>query len=274
MSTDRLSLDEEKSYILGLFQADGHLHKTGCSSGCFTISLQKRDRPLLEEVRTRVPFPIGLHDYVVDTNFKQNYEHGVLSCASKEACAWINDLGVPYGRKSEIVAPPTIPFSEPDYYRGIIDGDGSLGLTAKGRIKPFLSIVTASEALKVGYVEFLRGITGKGKKLNRNKRDNVYNICLYTEDAQKATSVLYYPGCFAMPRKLEKAEDVMGWVRPAEMRVVEERNEWTQEEDRIVRKYPVETAAQILGRSCSSVANRRFRLRQVTSTEPFCRIPA
>jgi hypothetical protein len=42
------------------------------------------------------------------------------------------DLGPPVGRKSQIVRPPALPFSEVDYLRGIIDADGSVGFTASG----------------------------------------------------------------------------------------------------------------------------------------------
>jgi hypothetical protein len=37
-------------------------------------------------------------------------------------------IGIPYGKKSETVNPPSNPFSEKDYIRGLIDGDGSIGM--------------------------------------------------------------------------------------------------------------------------------------------------
>lgn len=39
------------------------------------------------------------------------------------------DVGMTYGKKSDIITIPIISFSEIDYWRGMIDGDGSLGFT-------------------------------------------------------------------------------------------------------------------------------------------------
>ena len=55
---------------------------------------------------------------------------------------WIKKY-VPVGKKSYIICPPKEEFSEVDYWRGIIDGDGSLGIAKSLGNAPFLSVITA-----------------------------------------------------------------------------------------------------------------------------------
>jgi len=61
-------------------------------------------------------------------------------------------LDMVYGRKSYSINLPKSELSEKDYFRGVIDGDGSLGLTSNGY--PFVSLVTSSEAFAEAYLNF------------------------------------------------------------------------------------------------------------------------
>lgn len=103
---------------------------------------------------------------------------------------------------------PGCKFSRIDYFRGLIDGDGSLGLTSQGF--PFLSLVTSSSHIAIEYLELIKQVTGKVKNSNRNTRDNIYNIVVYKEDAQLIVRHLYYTDCLALSRKLIKASEVLG----------------------------------------------------------------
>lgn len=127
--------------------------------------------------------------------------------------------GIPYGRKSETISTPVNEYSKADYFRGLIDDDGSLGLTANGF--PFLSLITASSEIVKEYLNFLESVTGKEKSFVKNKRDNVFNIAVYKEDAQEIVRILYYKNCFALPRKIQKAKDVLNWQRPKTMKKIE-----------------------------------------------------
>lgn len=261
-------LNPHQSYMLGLFQTDGHLSGLpgGLGSGVFKIALQAQDEPVLLAIQNHLPFPTKISRRTIDTNFKSGYEEVSLTVYRSEARAWINELGVPVGRKSGLIGPPSVPFSEVDYYRGVMDGDGSLGMTRSVRVIPFVSLVTTSESLKDGYTKFITTVVGVEKSLNRNARDHVYNICLYREHAQQMVAALYYDGCLCLPRKMEHAIEVTSWVRPETMKMVSNRRRWSQDEDEVVLSYPVDEASKLLGRSCSSVLNRRFRLRQVTDS--------
>jgi len=263
MSNSIIDLTDPKwSYVLGLFQTDGNLSGKREGKGKFCIELSERDVQILTDVSHMIPFNFSIRRRERKTNFSESSATAILTICSLEFRKMLEEAGVPYGKKSFVVTPPSGDFSEIDYYRGVVDGDGSLGITGRG--KPYLSLVTASQPLRDGFIGFIRRHIGVDKTSERNKRDGVYNISLFCELAQKIASILYYEDCMCIPRKHDGARVVMGWSRPLDMMVRGVVKIWSPEEDEIVRSNTIEDAAAILGRSHSSVANRRFRLRQVT----------
>jgi hypothetical protein len=170
----------------------------------------------------------------------------------------VQDLGLPCGKKSDLIKPPNGKFSKVDYFRGLLDGDGSLGTTAQGF--PFVSFVTSSEFMAIAYLQFLQKLTGKHKKLKRNKRDSVYNIVVYKEDAVQLVATLYYPHCFAMSRKYKKAQLVQRWKRPKDMRRAPEKKSWSLAEDQYIKKHTIAQASRKLGRTAQSISMRLWRL--------------
>jgi hypothetical protein len=168
-------------------------------------------------------------------------------------------LGMHYGVKSYDASPPTVEYSKPDFYRGIIDGNGSLGFTAKEF--PFVSLVTASQNMSDAYLEYLSNLLDKQKESTRNKRDEVFNIAVYKEDAQLLVKTLYYPGCLAIPRKYESASAISLWKRPSDMRLINfERRHWTDEEDIFVFNHSIEESMEMLNRTDKSIKIRLWRL--------------
>lgn len=249
----------EHAYFFGFVQGDGHLSrsKRQPNKGKLTVELSVRDKDILFQFQRMFPESSISYRHRT-TNFSDDYDSVIWRMCRQEFREQLETLGVPTGKKSLIVAPPKVSFSTFDYWRGFIDADGSLGLTIKGL--PYLSLVTASQHMAVAYESLIFDILGKHKALNRNKRDSVYNITLFREDAIQVIRVLYYEGCLALNRKLEKAKEAIAWVRPANMRIVVGMRDWTKEEDEIVLSYGVEEASVELKRSISSIKNRRFRL--------------
>jgi hypothetical protein len=194
-----------------------------------------------------------------DTNFKLGYRSVIWRSYDQGLRDSLNRLGLPYGRKSETVRPPEPPFSEVDYFRGLIDGDGSLGFTAAGF--PFLSFATKSPFLARAYQAFVARHLAKSPGANPNRRDAMFNLCVYKEEAQSLACLLYYPACLSLQRKFESARRQQAWVRPLNMvRITWERRRWTPVDDAIVSIFPVPEASELLSRTERSVHVRRFRL--------------
>jgi hypothetical protein len=234
------------AYFFGFIQADGHLHRIKGNKGALTVELSGQDRWLLEQFAQLVPVYSSIYTRRRKTNFKDGHESAVWTVYDLAFRQTLLALGMPEGRKSGIVKPSEVEFSKPDYYRGIVDADGAL--------------TTNSEALANGYMGFVEQIIGKAKTSSRNLRDQVFNIAVFKEDAQRLAAAMYYEGSLALPRKMEKARQVAEWVRPMEMRKVENRKRWTLEEDSFVLTHSITDSAAALGRSKKSINLRRWRL--------------
>jgi hypothetical protein len=247
------------AYLFGLVQTDGHLYQNSRNRGRLSIELGKRDEELLLELQKRMPFNSSIVQRKRKTNFSDECVSVIWNVFDKRFRDFLMENGIPYGRKSNIISKPVGKYSKVDYFRGLIDGDGSLGLTAKGF--PFLSFITASSEIANEYLSFLKSITNKEKTTTQNKRDNVFNIAVYKEDAQKVVQTLYYKNCFGLPRKIQKAEEVLNWRRPVTMKIVENRKRWTKLEDNFILSNSIKDAMIKLDRSQNSIEMRLWRLK-------------
>ena len=246
------------AYLFGLIQTDGHLSQGTRNRGKLQIELSHRDADVLEQLAAAIPYYSRLSTRTRSTNFSSAHTSVTLCVCAKEFRDELVSLGMRAGRKSETIDVPPCEFSQADYFRGIIDGDGSLGFTANGY--PFLSLCTASERLAAAYGSFTRNITGKEKSLRRNARDRMFNHVIFKEDAQAVAAVLYYEGCVAMARKMQAASAVRAWQRPQGMRKVHQKKFWTDEQDSYILTHAIAESACALRRTERSVKMRLWRL--------------
>jgi hypothetical protein len=245
--------------VFGLAQTDGSLSVETRNRGRLSFEISRADEEILTRIAAQLPCSSTLTRRTRDTNFKKDYESSVLRIFDREWRERFLQWGLPEGRKSLIVRPPTAPFSEVDYVRGLTDGDGSVGFTAKGL--PFVSLVTSSTDIANFYVDFIHRTTGRTRKrTSRNARDNVYNISIFKEPAQTVADLLYYDGCLGMARKCAAAQAVRTWRRPTHMRRVSQRS-WTLEEDAFIVAHSLLESMAALSRTRASIGMRLWRLR-------------
>lgn len=249
------------SYLFGFIQTDGHLYHNTRNRGCLKIEISDRDADILWKLKNLIPFHSSITERVRSTNFKDNHKSVIWGVFDKRFRDYLELWGLPKGNKSDIIKPPSCNFCKPDYFRGIIDGDGSLGITAKGF--PFLSLVTSSSDIAAAYLQLIQDLTGKTKISTRNQRDQVYNIAIYKEDAQLMSQYLYYDGCLGISRKLIQAQELLNWVRPKTMKKVNNRKFWNLEEDQFISTHSIEESMKVLSRSRQSVEMRLWRLQKL-----------
>lgn len=249
----------EHSYFFGFSQADGYLEEHSRNRGRLRIELGKRDKNVLKSFKEAFPSVYSsITSRVRDTNFKENHKSYTFNIYNKEFRGKLNKLGLPYGKKPEIISSPKGDFCERDYIRGLVDGDGSVGITGRGF--PFISFTVKSEELKDYLLKVIEKIVGEKKRLNRNKRDDVYNIMVNREKAQQLIKYLYYPGCLALKRKLNSAKIALKWKRPKDMKRHFQKF-WEEWEDEYTLSHSIEESCDYLKRTKSSVKNRLWRLR-------------
>ncbi|MCX5559696.1 hypothetical protein [Streptomyces sp. NBC_00038] len=252
--------DPNYAYMFGFLQADGHLSQQSRQRGRLTVEINARDIELLREFQRLTPYNSSITERVRSTNFAKNARSATWSLCSLEARTKINQLGLPYGRKSKTITPPRGEFSRRDYLRGVIDADGSVGYTGKGF--PFVSLTTASTAIGAYLCRYAKGVTGAERIIKRNTRDDIYNVLYTMEVAQSLAAHLYYPGCLSLERKRTAADSLTTWVRPADMRAAYTKRTWNEREDRILLELnSPKAAAEALGRTTQSCNLRLWRLR-------------
>jgi hypothetical protein len=250
----------EHAYFFGFISGDGHLCQGVGRKGNLSIEIAARDRPLLERFADLFPVNSRLSERTRDTNFKRAHTSCCLTICAVEFREKLIELGLPHSKKSETVGIPNANFSEIDFYRGLIDADGSLGMSKEGR--PFLTLTTSSDSIASHYKEFLQGITGKPSNTNRNKRDNVFNIMVWRNDAKTAAERLYYNGCLALPRKRLMAQTIKEWVKP-KREPQGSYPKWTAQEDSILSSNSLLDCQQMMShRTPAAVRLRHYKLRR------------
>ena len=220
------------------------------------MELGIQDRWLVEQFANLVLFYSSIKTRTRNTNFIQQHESVIWSVHSQHFREALVAKGFPIGKKSALICVPEPPFSEIDYLRGVLDADGSLGITGKGF--PFVSLVTASSNMAAHFAAFVLEKTDCRLTPKPNGRDKIYSLTVFKEAAQTLARILYPPDCLALPRKSVKAIEMQTWQRPANMRIMHSRR-WSSEEDFFILSHSVEEAATHLNRTAQSIKMRLWR---------------
>lgn len=253
---------DDHAYFFGFFQTDGHLSAAPRGRGRAAIELSARDIDILHAFSGLFPdVPSSVTERTRATNFSPEYRSAVWSAQIRSFRQELVALGVPAGRKSDTLRPPTVPFDPRGYLRGLIDGDGSVGFTGAGR--PFVSLTTTSAAIAAFFCGQVLAVSGARRNPRRNTRDRVFGPMVANDPAAALAAWLYPSGCLALARKAVAAESVAAWRRPPGMRArPTSRRAWTPEDDEVARSRTIKEASKVLGRTEQSVNLRRWRLRQ------------
>ena len=246
---------EEKSYIFGLLATDGSLYLTNQNRGKITLEVNIKDKDICEKLFHIIPNS-SLSERTRNTNFKDGYHSVIFSNHQLSFRQEMIDFGFPVEDKTNNISVPIQEYSERDFWRGVIDGDGSLGFIDDG--SPFLSLVTKSEDLKEEYCKMLLEKFEIEKNINRNKRDNVYNITIKNEDAINVIHYLYDNSTLFLDRKYQKAFEIYQWVRTVPK--APPRKKWTPEQDEYILTHTIEESMNYLNRTKQSIRTRLYRL--------------
>ena len=250
--------DEQLSYIVGLFQGDASISEQTRNRGKLVYEISYKDKNIIDKLHN-ILSPIvtcKVKERVRDTNFAAQYHSISLSIYSKEFRDEIAKY-IPTGHKSK-----TVSFTDTllvqHYIRGLSDADGSLGLADT---RCFWSLCTSSEEVKTTVLATIETVLGIRKTLTRNKRDNVFNIVLYNEDAQVFTQYLYGNTSLYIDRKYTALQAVLAWQRTIPKRKGRSKT-WLAEEDRLImdNTYSLEEKMRLTKRSANSIKTRMWRL--------------
>ena len=255
-------IDPTNAYLFGFAAADGHLCKKRKNTFKLIIEINKTDHDIIQSLHNalKVDTKINGRSYKVNDG-RLKFSHTTsLSIYNNEYLTSLMNCGFICGAKSFIVNIPNCSFSNADFWRGIIDGDGSLIFTKDGR--PQINLTTASIKLAKSFTKFVFNITGTRKqRLTRSSYDNCFNLSYTAEDAQKIVKYLYYPNCIALNRKYLLAQEIIKWKRPDTMRKLKRNKVWTKQEDEFIMNHSILESVEFLRRTYNCINNRRYILR-------------
>lgn len=242
------------SYFYGLVLTDGTITTSTRNRGKIQIELSIKDRDILDKLHKIFP-ESKIRVRQRSTNFSQRHESCIFSLYYKKYRDYFFMKGYPKYQKAINAKPPSGDYSKCDFWRGVIDGDGSIGQIKSG--DPYISLITKSENLAKSYLNFLKEEFGIVKICNRNKRDDCYNITVKNEDAIKLGKFLYHESNLYLNRKYQSYQQNLDWKRTKNKST---RKHWTKEEDNFILSNSIDKSMKKLKRSKSSIVCRKHRL--------------
>lgn len=215
---------EQQSYIYGIFLTDGSISKIKNKEDSYNTSLELniKDADIINKIQQLLP-EVSITTRTRNTNFKDNYESIILRYYSNDFPKQLFEMGFPKSDKTENAIPPNNKYDERAFWRGVIDGDGSLGIRKISNnrgLEPFVSLTTKSEKLKESYCTFLYKITGKKYNPKPNKRDNIYNILISKSSAKKVLDYIYQNASIYLERKYNKYIEINDFIKQTNMPII------------------------------------------------------
>ena len=141
---------EKKSYWLGFLAADGCVYK-----GQLKLFLQERDKEHLKKFLgdLHANYPIRAHFY----SSRKNYKTMGVELSSPKLVQALSRFGIT-PRKTFSLRPPEIPDELlPHFWRGMLDGDGHIGIVHIGHHAPTVKVsLVGTYAITNGFTAFVR----------------------------------------------------------------------------------------------------------------------
>lgn len=197
--------DPDSFYWAGFLAADGCINRKG---GC-RIELQIGDYGHLEKFKKW----LNIYNEIGYTNPGSQHVKSLNKTIHSNGSAYIHFTNVDtvknlaeYGitpRKSLTYAPPEFCLNSPDFWRGMIDGDGHIGK------KTSRIYLCRTEATCIGFRDFVS--TFYDSKTEIRKESSIYRIVYYGECATEIIKTLYgnSPN-FYLDRKFKLASKICG----------------------------------------------------------------
>lgn len=187
-------LSAEARYWIGFLLADGYISKR---KGYDVIGLGLKFEDA-EHVRKFARFCGVREESVLEfySNTTFGRQHGVkLQFTGKQLIPQLAKYGV-VPRKTEIAAVPSSLSQDPDFWRGLIDGDGSVFIDHRGLV--FVGMCGTMHIVE-GFRDICNTVAGFRPAIGRIK--SIFKASLGGSKAVKLLTWLYYPEAVALKRK-------------------------------------------------------------------------
>jgi hypothetical protein len=192
--------DPEAAYWVGMLMADGCVSTGRGRSSYVILALTAADS---HHVRRFVRFLKSACTVSIIPSRQLASGHTCKATArtavsSKQLVADLARYGVVPAKSASAQVAPSLA-NNPHFWRGVVDGDGSLRLDRRrSYARPVLQLV-GSEALMYQFAEFAGRVAQASAKPHRHK--SIWGVGITSAPAQRLAAALYVPGAPSLPRK-------------------------------------------------------------------------
>lgn len=189
-------LEEKSAYYYGLMLGDGSLLK----NDRLTITLKQQDEKLLFDLSQYVGFGLKVKPKIIN-----NKNYSVFTFTSKTIADRFRALGFTERKSTKEVCPDIYKYNV-DFWRGLIDADGSI---ASGR-KNFRLV--GSESICKSYAEFCSYLSNNSNAVNvyKDGRANAYRADCKRAPGKIVLDALYENSTIHLERKYEQYKEF--WI--------------------------------------------------------------
>lgn len=140
---------KSKAYTLGYWATDGNVHS---SKPTISLKLQESDRYILEDIARDMQYAGPIYHKKRQTVSSQN--QSVLEISDPQMHSDLCSLGIVPNKTWKLYMPPIPEEFFGDFLRGVIDGDGHVGISYNDKEKNYLSV----DLTITGFRDFLEDL--------------------------------------------------------------------------------------------------------------------
>lgn len=190
--------NEQAAYFYGFLLADGNI----ADSGKVSICLQSDDSHILESFKSE----LNLSSAVRHNVRKTGERYSQLCFTNKRIAESLNNLGM-FPRKSLSEKAPEKYLNNKHFWRGVIDGDGSISDVPKSTARFYLC---GSKEMCKQFLEYCKTIEPSLKCNVNLSAGELYRVTFSGVKASKLLQELYSDCQFSLLRKQDRANKIIG----------------------------------------------------------------
>lgn len=200
--------DPFEAYLFGIIFTDGSINKANTT---ISLMVSNSDKEWLDDISYKLNIPSRI----------DNRGYPYFNLNSIEVGLTLQSLGID-NEKTKNPKNIIIPNNEIDFLRGLIDGDGSICIDDKnyptiyfGNTNKFIVEWVANKFKATGAKAKVHLLNEKPWNNNAKRPYKLpfYEVKCSGSYAKKILEQIYYDGCFAIPRKIVKANEGKLWQK-------------------------------------------------------------
>lgn len=195
---------DEMAYWLGFLYADGYVTNPEGLKKYLGILLKASDKPHIEKFLEWLKAPQKIFSTITTLNGQQ-YESVGVHIGSRKLYTRLWEWGFTHNKSRDAKPPVAMKYNR-DFWRGVVDGDGYLGMindSSRLRTRPRLHLCGTEDTIK-GFKDFVTfsGIETEAS-VRKAKDRNLFMIEVGDAIAKKVVTLLYKDSTVYLQRKFD-----------------------------------------------------------------------